>query len=245
MAEVFEDRDLSEAVFWGVHLQGSMFRDANLSNSHFFHTLWKDVSIDGVIQRLVVNGVDVTDYVNAHDLWYPLRTQLEPATAEELRSVWSTLQSQWSDVLSRAAQLGPEVALQSVNGQWSLRDTLRHLLFAMDKWFFGPIFDPRLDPEHGEQTFTSIGLPNTESQHLDWPGLDNHADPSFAEVLRVRSERYELFTRFITTLDFDDLPETVTVGENGLVPSVMCFHVVLEEEFEHLRYALRDLDLIT
>jgi hypothetical protein len=24
----------------------------------------------------------------------------------------------------------------------------------------------------------------------------------------------------------------------------MCFHVVLEEEFEHLRYASRDLDII-
>ena len=34
------------------------------------------------------------------------------------------------------------------------------------------------------------------------------------------------------------------VPENGAVPAVMCFHVVLEEEFEHLRYALRDLDLM-
>ena len=37
------------------------------------------------------------------------------------------------------------------------------------------------------------------------------------------------------------MPETVEVLENGTVPTVMCFHVVLEEEFEHLRYALRDL----
>jgi hypothetical protein len=25
------------------------------------------------------------------------------------------------------------------------------------------------------------------------------------------------------------------------VPGIMCYHVVFEEEFEHLRYALRDL----
>jgi len=34
------------------------------------------------------------------------------------------------------------------------------------------------------------------------------------------------------------------VLENGTAPALMCFHVVLEEEFEHLRYALRDLDLL-
>jgi hypothetical protein len=26
------------------------------------------------------------------------------------------------------------------------------------------------------------------------------------------------------------------------MPTVMCFHAVLEEEFEHLRYVLRDLE---
>ena len=247
MGEVFEGKDLSEAMFWGVDLQGSYFRDTNLSNSRFFHTFWNDVSVDGVINRLVVNGVDVTDYVNTHDRWYPLRTQLEPATADELRSVWSTLQSHWSDLLNRVAQHEPEVALQSVNGEWSLRDTLRHLLFAMDKWFFVPILDPILDSERvstlDKQSYTSIGLPNTESQDLDWPGIDRHADPSFDDVLRIHSERYELFTQFIKTLRFDDLPDSVDVGENGSVPAVMCFYVVLEEEFEHLRYALRDLDL--
>ena len=63
MPEEFEDRDLAESVFWGVNLQRSLFRDTDLSGSTFFHVFMNDVSIDGEIDRLVVNGVDVTDYV--------------------------------------------------------------------------------------------------------------------------------------------------------------------------------------
>jgi hypothetical protein len=39
----------------------------------------------------------------------------------------------------------------------------------------------------------------------------------------------------------EELPETVAIEKNGNVPALMCLHVVLEEEFEHLRYMIRDL----
>lgn len=233
MAEEFEDRDLSDSVFWGVNLRGATFRDADLSGSTFFHTMWSDVSIDGIVQRLVVNGVDVTDHVNANDRWYPLRTRLEPASADDLRATWAELQAEWGALLDEAQRIGSTTALQSVNGEWNLRDTLRHLLFAMDKWFVGPVL--------GERRFTSIGLPNTGSQGKDWPGLDPSADPDFDAVLAQRAEHAARFGAFIESLDFAALPETVEIDENGNVPTVMCFHVVLEEEFEHLRYATRDL----
>ena len=64
-----------------------------------------------------------------------------------------------------------------------------------------------------------------------------------ATVLAVRAEYVERFTRYVADLDFNAVPATVEVMENGEVPGVMCFAVVLEEEFEHLRYTLRDLDL--
>jgi hypothetical protein len=236
VTEQFEDRDLSDSTFWGVSLRDAMFRDADLSGATFFHTRWHDVSIDGVVDRLVVNGVDVTEFVHANDRWHPLRTRLEPDTAAALRSTWTALQDEWTALLSRVGRRDPGDVLRSVNGEWCLRDTLRHLLFAMDKWFGVPIL--------GAPGFTSIGLPNTGSQGAEWPGLDAGADPSFDEVIAVRSAHVARFADAIASLDFADLPETVDVPENGVVPAVMCFHVVLEEEFEHLRYATRDLEAI-
>jgi hypothetical protein len=35
--------------------------------------------------------------------------------------------------------------------------------------------------------------------------------------------------------------DSTNVPENGEAPTMMCVHAVLEEEFEHLRYMVRDL----
>lgn len=236
MAEEFEDQDLSESVFWGVQLQRVTFRDADLSGSTFFHTLWSDVSIDGVIDRLVVNGVDVTEFVNAHDRWYPLRTQLEPETADGVRSSWATLRQEWSTLIESAVALGPDALVRSVNGEWCLRDTLRHLVFAIDKWFTWPIL--------GDRSLSPAGLPNTGSQGGEWPGLDMSAEWNWGEALAAFESSADRFTAFVAALDLGQLPESVEVLENGTVPALMCTHVVLEESFEHLRYALRDLAVI-
>ena len=232
MPEEFEDRDLSDSVFWGVNLQRATFRDADLSGSSFFHVFLKNVSIDGEIDRLVINGVDVTDHVNRHDRWWPLRNNLSPDSVEVLSESWATIRAEWSALLDKVAA-NPSVAMQSVNGEWSLRDTLRHLLFAVDKWFVVPVL--------GETVFSSIGLPNTGSQGREWPGIELSSDPDMATVLAARAAQHARFTDFIANMTLDSLPETVEVPENGTVPALMCFHVVLEEEFEHLRYMIRDL----
>ena len=233
MGEAFEDRDLSESVFWGVNLERTTFRDTDLSGSTFFHTMWNGVSIDGEVSGLVVNGVDVTEFVNANDRWYPLRTQLSPSTADGIRASWAQLSSEWDRLLAAVLPGHRDLATESVGGEWSLCDTLRHLLFAMDKWCTWPVL--------GDQQMLAIGLPNTGSQGRDWPGLDLTLQPDLDEVLTARTAQHERFGRLLDTLLIESLPETVEVLENGTVPTVMCFHVVLEEEFEHLRYALRDL----
>lgn len=233
MGEEFEDRDLSESVFWGVNLQRATFRDADLTGSTFFHVFMKNVSIDGEIERLVVNGVDVTDHVNQNDRWWPLRDNLSPGSVEVLRESWATITAEWGALLAKVAAADPAIVNQSVNGEWSLRDTLRHLLFAVDKWFVVPVL--------GETSFDPMGLPNTGSQGRDWPGIDMSLNPDLAAVLAARSAQHGRFTEHIASMSIESLPATVEVPENGTVPALMCFHVVLEEEFEHLRYMIRDL----
>ena len=232
MGEEFEGRDLSESVFWGVNLTGSTFRDVDISNSTFFHTEWNDVNVDGVIDRLVINGVDVTEYVNTNDRWFPLRTQLTPSTAEGVLAAWRSIEREWVTLCDRVRN-EPSLAEVSIGGEWTLRQTMRHLIFAMDKWFSLPVL--------GLDAFTPCGLPNTGSQGREWPGLDPSADPSFDEVLGLCAAQSERFVDYLDSADFVVLPESVEVLENGSVPTLMCFHAVLEEEFEHLRYMLRDL----
>jgi len=43
--------------------------------------------IHGFVERLIVNGVDVTDDVNANDPWQPLRGMLGPTNADALRDL--------------------------------------------------------------------------------------------------------------------------------------------------------------
>jgi hypothetical protein len=121
----FEGVDLDGAVFWGVTLRGALFRDVDLTGARVFHAQLTDVDIDGIVERLVVNGVDVTDYVNAHDAWYPLRTMLRPADAIGMLAAWDELDRRWVATCERAFALGEAALHDSVNGEWSFRDTLR------------------------------------------------------------------------------------------------------------------------
>ena len=233
VAEHFYDREFSDSIFWGSRFQRATFRDADFSESNFFHVFLKNTSIDGEIEHLVINGVDVTEYVNQHDRWWPLRNNLSPSSMEGIVESWNVLCAEWNTLLADVSNAEASVVNQSVNGEWTLSETFRHLIFAMDKWFMLPLL--------GQPTFSVIGLPNTSSQERLWSGLQLDATPDFETVLEARAAQHIEFSRFISTTQIAALPETVSVEENGDVFALMCLHVVLEEEFEHLRYMIRDL----
>jgi hypothetical protein len=233
----FSDQDLTDAVFWGVRLDNAHFRDVDFTGATMFHVLLEDVAIDGEIDRLVINGVDVTDVVNHGDRWYPLRSMLAPDSGAAAIETWDLLESHWAEALDRADALSDEQRRQSVNGEWSFIETLRHLVMAMDKWFTLPVL--------GHVEMHPIILPNRGSDDFPWPGRDATTDPSYAEVRTVRAQRAATFREFIASVTIDELARPTTVLENGDATVGQCLHVVFEEEFEHLRYALRDLDRLT
>ena len=234
MPEEFEG-DLAAAVFWGADLRDARFRDVNLTGVRISHARLVDVEVDAFVDRLVVNGVDVTAFVNEHDRWYPLRAVLDASDPEQMRAGWAALREAWAAIVARARQLPAEAVHASVDGEWSFVDTLRHLVFAMDKWFAAPILGRPFDP---------IGRPNSGSVDFPWPGLDHGAAPSLAEVVATREEQATRFGDHVAVLTADDLTATVEVLENG--PHVVrdCIATVLEEEFWHLRYAERDLTVL-
>jgi len=231
MPQEFEG-DLTEAVFWGADLSGARFRDVNLTGVRVSHAWLVDVDIDALVDKVVINGVDVTAYVNERDPWYPLRSMLRPTDPEGMRAAWAALDAEWERSIGRASALPEEQLHQPVDGEWSFVRTLRHLVFAMDKWFTVPILGGNFAPS---------GWPNTGSLEFPWPGLDYDRDLSFAEALAVRADRGARFSAYLASVTAEDLDRTVEVLENGTCPIRECLYTVFEEEFWHNRYALRDL----
>jgi hypothetical protein len=168
------------------------FRDVNLSGVSISHALLDGVDIDAKIDRLVINGVDVTDYVNERDRWYPLRAMVRAADPEGARAAWAALEQTWAATIARANHLTDVQRHERVDGQWSFVETLRHLLFAMDKWFTAPILGEGLHP---------IGIPNSGSSDFPWPDLDRDTVPSHDEVLTARAERAKRFRDWLEKLD--------------------------------------------
>ena len=231
MTEEFEG-DLTGAVFRGADLSGARFRDVNLTGVRISHSWLVDVDVDALVERVVINGVDVTAYVNERDPWYPLRSMLRAPTPEDMRETWVVLEAEWVKTIARAHAL-PENALHdSVDGEWSFVQTLRHLVFAMDKWFTAPVLG---------EGFHAIGLPNRGSVDFPWPSLHYGMTPSLPEALAVRADRQARFRDFLASLATTDLERPVEVLENGTNPLRECIYTVFEEEFWHNRYALRDL----
>jgi hypothetical protein len=224
--------DLAGAVFWGADLRGAQFRDVNLRDVTMSHAWLVDVEIDAFVDRLVVNGVDVTAFVNEHDRWYPLRTVLNVPDPESAGAAWAQLCAAWDATIARAQQLPDEALHRSVGGEWSFVQTLRHLVFATDKWWTAPILGA---------PFHEFGLPNTGSMDFPWPDLDRDAAPALTEILAVRADLAANLAGYLAAITADDLDRSVDILENGPHEVRACIATVFEEHFWHLRYADRDL----
>ncbi len=231
MPEEFEG-DLAGAVFWGADLSGARFRDVNLTNATISHAWLVNVDIDALVDGVVINGVDVTAYVNERDPWYPLRAMLRPADPQGMCATWAALEEEWAKTITLATALPEEALHASVDGEWSFVQTLRHLVFAMDKWFTSPILG---------EPFHPIGLPNTGSAGFPWPGLDDNPTPSVSDALSVRAHRGRRFRDYLASVAATDFDRPIDVLENGTNPLHECIYTVFEEEFWHNRYARRDL----
>ena len=128
----------------------------------------------------------------------------------------------------------------SVDGEWSFAQTLRHLILATDAWLGRGIME--LD-----QPFHPFGLagPGAEDDGLDLSVFTTDTPP-YAEVLKVRAGRFAMVRDYLASASSDQLTAT---RRNPWAPQEQetirsCLHVLLEEEWEHHRYAVRDLTAI-
>jgi len=201
-----------------------------------------DLDIDShdlFLGSLVVNGVDVVPYVDAElNRRFPGRELQKSQTPEGLRAGWVAVQAAWATTVMSTP---PELVHAHVEAEWSLAETLRHLVLATDAWLRGGILGIA-------QPFHEIGQIFTGAAEMSFDMSIFRADaPAFEEILAVRAERQQLMTDFLAAATAALLAEERNDpwGGGNWHPTVGdCVRVILEEEWAHLRYVRRDLDLL-
>ncbi len=232
----FVDADLHGARFVRTDLSGVVMRAVDVAGADI-DAPWL---LDGE-SSLRVNGVDVAPLVEAElNRRFPGRDNRRAADPDGLRAAWATLERTWETTLERVAAMPAGAVDVSVDGEWSFAQTLRHLVMATDTWLRRAILEM-------EQPFHPIGQPNVE---YETDGNDmsvfTTATPSYAEVLEVRAGRVAMVRDFLATVTLDEL---AAARRNPWDPqfqetTLSCLHTILEEEWEHHRFAVRDLDAI-
>lgn len=247
MAAEYDHADaFRDASFTSADFSGATFRDCDLRRVKITDSWLVDVRVSGFVENFVVNDVDVAAFVESElDRRHPERVQLRAMqTADDYRAMWATIDQLWSATIARSWRL-PEAALHlRVDDEWSFVETLRHLVFATDAWAGRTILDEPM-PYH-PLGLTHTGYPPADAAAI---GIDLDARPSLAEVTEVRANRMELVRALVEGVTDTDLQracprlpapgypeETRTVGR--------CLRVVMTEEVEHRRYAVRDLAVL-
>jgi hypothetical protein len=250
----FSGRAMPGSRFEHVDLSGSEFRAVDLRRSRF-----RGVAMDGVVMRdvdlvgvditgdvvdLTINGVDVGPLIDAElDRRHPGREKMRPTDADGFRAAWDLLEELWAGTVGRARRLDPDLLHESVDGEWSFTQTLRHLVFATESWVHRVVLgDPA--PWH------PLSLPWDEMP--DMPGVprDRDARPPLDVVLGLRRDRMAAVRRVIEGLTEETLAaDSVPVEGPGWprprsYPVRECLLIVLNEEWEHRLYAERDLAVL-
>ena len=237
MAETFEDKDLSGAVFRNVNLANARFRGAVMTGVVIRDAMCVNVDVDAMVFNFVVNGVDVVPYVKQElDKRYPIRTLLKPTDPEGMRTAWKALDDLWATTLEKARELPEGKLHESVNDEWSFVETLRHLVFAMDRWFTSPVLGESFEP---------IGIAPSGSGNLSYLGIDHAAAPSFTEALAVRERRAGQMREYLAGVTPEDLQKSISVPGSGNPTVQGALHVIFDEEWAHNRYATRDLEILS
>ena len=238
--------ELRGARFGAADLRGARFTDCDLTGVTIRDGWLVDVSISGYLSNVTVNGVDVTDFVSAElDRRHPERVQFrEGQTADDVRAIWDTIERLWAQALERAARLPAPALMQQVNEEWSFAQTLRHLVFITDAWASRTVLDEEL-PYH------ALGLPQSwyPDAEADALGIDLTAQPGYAEILAARADRMAVMRRIVAGLTDASLGRLCRRSPAPGYPDeertvIECIAVVMDEEIEHYRFAVRDLAVL-
>ena len=244
MATFSGSDDLQGAEFIGANLQGARFVESDLSG-----LVMRGVDVSGADidapwlphgEFLRVNGVDVIPLVEAElNNRFPGRADRRAKDPDGLRAAWATIERTWAATLARVTAMPAGTVDVSFGGEWSFAQTQRHLVLATDMWLGRAILEI-------EKPFHAIGQGvGAPVDDVDMSTVTT-AEPSYAEVREVRAGRVAMVRDFLASVTSEELAATHNSPHDPdyLETTLSCLHVILEEEWEHHRFAVRDLDAI-
>jgi len=240
----FTDDDLQGSRFENVDLTGARFHNVDLTGARIRGALLVDVDINGEVDNVRINDVDVGPLIEAElNRRYPERAKLRPADADGFREAWAVIERSWPATVERARRLPSELLHERVDGEWSFIETLRHLVFAIDAWVKRAMLG---DPS----PYDPLDLPHDEM--TDEPGVPRALDarPTLDEVLALHADRIAVVRDVLA-----DLTDEVLAGSTDPIPPPgyppagtyavrRCLQAVVTEEWEHRLYAERDLAVL-
>ena len=231
--------------FHDEDLTGAEFRECDLSRARMVGVVIQDAEIDGLVTNLVVNGVEVMSYVEAElDRRHPVRLLIRSDQPDDLREAWRQLRDDWAKTTKRVRSMPEGSEHHGVDGEWSMVETLRHLVFVHDSWFRRCVLG-LTEPF----TATGLGPPEVMAREHD---LDPAADPSLGEVLAVRDRQASEMETWLAGVTPDQLARTAPVPDDDRWPPYakgrtvrQCLGTVLNEEWAHHGFCQRDLNKLS
>lgn len=237
--------DMSGSRFSMVILNGATFRTCDFFGVTMRGVEIADTTIDGEVRNLVVNGVDVAPLVEAElDRRHPDRPKFRPTTPDGFREAWDANERLWAATVERARRLPADLLHESVDGEWSFVQTLRHLAFATESWV-GRCILRDMSPWHPLSLPWDTMAPRPGVPH------DRDARPSLDEALALRHAAMGLMRQVVDGLTEEHLDgETEPLvgpgwpDEGARFPVRDCLLTVLNEEWWHRTFAERDLAVL-
>ena len=170
------------------------------------------------------------------------RDKLRATDPEGLFDAWVMIEDSWTATVARARELPEPVLHERVERGWSFVQTQRHLVLVTDCWLRRMV-KGIADPYH------PWGLAGSWLTSPRRWGIDPEADPSLDEVLALRRERMDEVREVIVGAKTEELERNCVPPDSPGHPSkdhtvMECLHVILKEEWQHHRYAVRDLEVL-
>jgi hypothetical protein len=215
------------------------FRDATVVASDF-----TNANLSGDIGGLVINGVEVAPLI-ARELerLHPERKELFTTTPEGMTHAYDIVFGQVETTIDRARRLTEAQRNERVGDEWSVVETIRHLVFAMDAWILRVVLGR-------DNPFDPIGLPFSEMDPRIRVSCDPDARPTFDEAVDVWQSRVKVVRDVLDGLTPEELDRKIVVSGEGYPPAGFETQVIgplwtiIEETWWHNRFMNRDLDVI-